>query len=66
MKLEREYITQLAHAHVVTRSVRLQFGRCSVRHFYPAALKVLMSNQELFMSFVEHKVNFSEAEEVSV
>ncbi|KIR32181.1 alcohol dehydrogenase [Cryptococcus deuterogattii MMRL2647] len=45
------------------KNVRLQFGRCSVRHFYPAALEVLVSNQDLFMSFIEHKVNFSQAEE---
>lgn len=46
--------------------MRLQFGRCSVRHFYPAALEVLMNNQELFKSFIEYKVGFSQAEEVSV
>lgn len=54
------------HTHALTRSVRLQFGRCSVRHFYPAALEVLMHNQELFKSFIEYKVGFSQAEEVSV
>lgn len=45
------------------KNVRLQFGRCSVRHFYPAALEVLMNNQELFKGFIEYKVGFSQAEE---
>lgn len=43
----------------------MQFGRCSVRRFYPHALKVLQANKELFESFIEHRVRLDEAEEVS-
>jgi hypothetical protein len=46
------------------RSLRFQFGRCSVANFFPAALQVLRDNQEIFASFVENKIGFDEAEEV--
>lgn len=45
------------------KNVRAQFGRCSVRTFFPAALNVLKANLELFKSFVENKVDLDEAEE---
>jgi hypothetical protein len=43
----------------------MQFGRCSVRTFYPPALEVLRNHLDIFSSFVEHKVGINEAEEVS-
>ncbi|WWC71078.1 uncharacterized protein I206_105031 [Kwoniella pini CBS 10737] len=45
------------------KNVKLQFGRCSVRTFYQPALKVLVDNQEIFKSFIENKVGFSQAAE---
>lgn len=42
----------------------MQFGRCSVRTFYPPALEILRNHLEIFSSFVEHKVGIEEAEEV--
>lgn len=45
------------------KNVRMQFGRCSVRTFFPAALNVLKDNLELFKSFVENKVDLDEAPE---
>ncbi|WWC96485.1 hypothetical protein V866_003353 [Kwoniella sp. B9012] len=45
------------------KNVKLQFGRCSVRTFYQPALEVLIANQDIFKSFIENKVGFSEAEE---
>jgi len=42
----------------------MQFGRCSVRTFYPPALEVLRNHLDIFSSFVEHKVGIEEAEEV--
>ena len=42
-------------------SVRLQFGRCSVRTMFPMALEVLRNNRELFDRFVEHSVPIDEA-----
>ena len=42
----------------------MQFGRCSVRTFYPPALEVLRDHLDIFSSFVEHKVGIEEAEEV--
>ena len=46
-------------------SLRLQFGRCSVRTYYASALEILRANQELFSTFIEHKVSMDQAEEVS-
>lgn len=46
-------------------SIRMQFGRCSVRTFYPPALEVLRDHIDIFSSFVEHKVPIDKAEEVS-
>ena len=43
----------------------MQFGRCSVRTFYPPALEVLRNHLDIFSSFVEHKVPLDKAEEVS-
>jgi hypothetical protein len=51
---------------MLTHSLRLQFGRCSVRTFTPAALQILRDNQDLFSTFIEHKVDLSEAENVSL
>ncbi|ODN74064.1 hypothetical protein L202_07533 [Cryptococcus amylolentus CBS 6039] len=44
------------------KNVKLQFGRCSVKRFYLAALEVLIDNQKLFESFIAHIVNFDQAE----
>jgi hypothetical protein len=49
----------------LTRSIRMQFGRCSVRTFYPAALQVLKDNLDVFKTFVENKISLDQAEEVS-
>lgn len=46
-------------------SIRMQFGRCSVRTFYPPALEVLRNHLDIFSSFVEHKVPLDKAVEVS-
>lgn len=46
-----------------SKNVRMQFGRCSVRTFFPLALDVLKNNIDLFAKFVEHKVGIEEAEE---
>lgn len=46
------------------KNVRMQFGRCSVRTFFPLALNVLKANLELFQSFVENRVEIDQAEEV--
>ncbi|KAK8858877.1 hypothetical protein IAR55_003108 [Kwoniella newhampshirensis] len=53
----------LAGGLLYDKNVKLQFGRCSVKTFYNAALEVLAENQEVFKSFIEHKVGFSEAPE---
>jgi threonine dehydrogenase-like Zn-dependent dehydrogenase len=45
------------------RSLRFQFGRCSVATFFPYALQVLRDNQDLFMSFVENRISFDQTEE---
>jgi len=45
------------------RSVRMQFGRCSVRRFFPAALKVLQANRALFGEFIQHRVRLDQASE---
>ncbi|WWD18769.1 hypothetical protein CI109_103224 [Kwoniella shandongensis] len=45
------------------KNVKMQFGRCSVRTFYQPALEVLAENQEVFKSFIEHKVGFTQAAE---
>jgi len=42
----------------------MQFGRCSVRTFYPPALEVLRNHLDIFSSFVEHEVGVDEAPEV--
>lgn len=41
----------------------MQFGRCSVRRFFPGALKVLQLNKELFAGFIQHRVRLNQAEE---
>ncbi|OCF31448.1 hypothetical protein I316_06850 [Kwoniella heveanensis BCC8398] len=46
-----------------SKNVRMQFGRCSVRKYFPGALKVLQQNKDLFSRFIEHKVRFDQAEE---
>ncbi|EJT53302.1 hypothetical protein A1Q1_05265 [Trichosporon asahii var. asahii CBS 2479] len=45
------------------KNVRMQFGRCSVRTFFPAAMNVLKGNLDLFRSFVQFKVGINEAPE---
>ncbi|CAD6576948.1 MAG: hypothetical protein TREMPRED_001826 [Tremellales sp. Tagirdzhanova-0007] len=45
------------------KNLRFQFGRCSVRSFFDPALQVLRANQELFDGFVEHVVEWDQAEE---
>lgn len=44
-------------------SVRLQFGRCSVRRYFDDALKVLKANRELFNGFIQQRVRFDQAAE---
>ncbi|WVR04915.1 hypothetical protein IAU60_001927 [Kwoniella sp. DSM 27419] len=39
------------------------FGRCSVNRFFPAAIKVLQANKELFAGFIQHRIRFDQAEE---
>ncbi|WRT68091.1 uncharacterized protein IL334_005066 [Kwoniella shivajii] len=56
-------IIKLNGGALYDKNVKFQFGRCSVRTFYAAALEVLSANQDLFKSFIEHKVGFSQAEE---
>ena len=51
--------------NLILRSLRLQFGRCSVRTYYAPALEILRANQQLFSTFIEHKVSLDQAEEVS-
>jgi threonine dehydrogenase-like Zn-dependent dehydrogenase len=55
----------LSGAQLYDTNARLQFGRCSVRTFFPLALNVLRGNIALFKTFVENKVDLGEAEEVS-
>jgi hypothetical protein len=43
----------------------MQFGRCSVRRFFPGALKVLEANRDLFSDFIEHRIRFDQAAEVN-
>lgn len=45
------------------KNVRMQFGRCSVRTFFPAAMRVLTSNLDLFRDFVQHRVPIDDAPE---
>jgi threonine dehydrogenase-like Zn-dependent dehydrogenase len=42
-------------------SIRFQFGRCSVRRHFPAAIAILKDKSDLFKNFVEHVVGFDEA-----
>jgi threonine dehydrogenase-like Zn-dependent dehydrogenase len=59
------------HTHDVTipgltlygKNLRLQFGRCSVPTFTPAALEILRQNQSLFADFIEHEVPLEKAPE---
>ncbi|TXT05108.1 uncharacterized protein COLE_06428 [Cutaneotrichosporon oleaginosum] len=46
-----------------SKNIRMQFGRCSVRRFFPGALKVLQLNKELFDGFIEHRIRLDQAEE---
>ncbi|BEJ07923.1 hypothetical protein CcaverHIS641_0500080 [Cutaneotrichosporon cavernicola] len=50
-------------AQLYGKNLRLQFGRCSVKTFFPYALQVLQDNRELFKTFVEHRISFDETEE---
>lgn len=45
------------------KNIRMQFGRCSVRTFFPLAMDVLRNNLDLFKDFVQHKVRLEEAPE---
>lgn len=45
------------------KNIRMQFGRCSVRTFFPAAMRVLRDNLDLFSSFVQHRVPLDDAPE---
>ncbi|EJT52254.1 hypothetical protein A1Q1_05464 [Trichosporon asahii var. asahii CBS 2479] len=42
------------------KNARLQFGRCSVRRFFPGALRVLQQNRELFDAFIQHRIRFDQ------
>jgi threonine dehydrogenase-like Zn-dependent dehydrogenase len=44
-------------------SVRLQFGRCSVRRYFDDALKILQANRALFDGFIHKRVRFDQAAE---
>ena len=44
-------------------SIRLVFGRCSVRTFLPQAIQLLRSNIALFETFVEEIVSVEKAAE---
>lgn len=55
-------VTLDGDADLYGKNVRMQFGRCSVKTFFPLALGVLKSNIGLFEKFVEHKVDLGEAE----
>ena len=57
------YRVPLGEKPLADRSVRMQFGRCSVRRFFPAALKVMQANQELFSEFIQHRVRLDQAAE---
>ncbi|RSH82824.1 hypothetical protein EHS25_005814 [Saitozyma podzolica] len=46
-----------------SKNLRFQFGRCSVRKFYPMALEILKANIPLFEGFVEHRIALDDAEE---
>lgn len=45
----------------LTPSARFQFGRCSVRRHFDAAIAILKDKSDLFKSFVEHVVDLDEA-----
>ncbi|KAL7423837.1 hypothetical protein Q5752_001421 [Cryptotrichosporon argae] len=53
----------LAGGELYDKNLRFQFGRCSVRRFFPLALEVLRANLDLFADFIEHRVDLGEAEE---
>lgn len=42
------------------KNLKFQFGRCPVRAVFKPALDLLEQNQELFKSFVQHRVPLSE------
>jgi hypothetical protein len=44
----------------------MQFGRCAVNKFFDKALDLLRQNQDLFSTFVEHKIGFDQADEVGL
>lgn len=54
---------ELNGGDLYAKNARLQFGRCSVRRFFPGALKVLEANRALFDKFIQHRVRFDDAEE---
>lgn len=58
------FCSQGKDADNMKTSIRFQFGRCSVRTFFPLALQLLRNNVDLFSSFIEHKITFDEAEKV--
>lgn len=43
------------------KNVRMQFGRCPVRHLFSEALEVLKEHKEDFVGFVSHRMPLSEA-----
>jgi threonine dehydrogenase-like Zn-dependent dehydrogenase len=44
-------------------SIRMVFGRCSVRTFLPEAIRLLKANLDLFETFVEEIVSMEKAPE---
>jgi threonine dehydrogenase-like Zn-dependent dehydrogenase len=44
-------------------SIRMVFGRCSVRTFLPEAIRLLKANLDLFETFVEAIVSVEDAAE---
>ncbi|KAK4687118.1 hypothetical protein P7C73_g3002, partial [Tremellales sp. Uapishka_1] len=43
------------------KNLRFQFGRCSVKTFYPLSLEILKANLDLFSNFVEQSAPLEEA-----
>ena len=47
----------------LTRSLRLQFGRCSVRRYFEPARELLQSSPETFADFIQYQAPLDDAEE---
>lgn len=47
--------------HAYDKNLRLQFGRCPVRALFPEALQLFLKKQDLFKSFISHRMSLSDA-----